>query len=136
MAARVLVAGTFEYLHPGHVALLKRAARHGEVWVVVSRDANARKAKDRRISVPELLRLRMVSSLSIVRRAVLGGRDGLLGGIRKVKPSVIFLGPDQMPTKTLRSLLAGTEFSDVRILRMRRKVGGWKSSKLVERMWK
>jgi len=40
---RVLVAGSFEFLHPGHIAMLKYAWRLGSVHVIVSRDVNFEK---------------------------------------------------------------------------------------------
>jgi FAD synthetase len=92
---RVLVAGTFDIIHPGHIELLKHAWRLGEVYVVVARDSNATKIKGRRPVVPEEQRLAVVSSLKYVSKAVLGSEKDLLEPITKIKPDYILLGPDQ-----------------------------------------
>jgi FAD synthetase len=131
---RVLAAGTFEYLHPGHLAFLKNASRYGALFVVVSRDDNARKAKGRRTIVPQDLRLKQIQALPIVKKALLGGRDGLLGGIRKVAPDTIYLGPDQMPAEKLRSILRKNGLGKIRVVKMRKRVGNWKSSEIIRHL--
>ena len=92
---RVLVAGTFEIIHPGHIELFKRAWEKGRVYVIVSRDSNAEKFKKRPIIVPEEQRRRVVESLKYVYKAVLGDREDLLKPVEEIKPDVILLGPDQ-----------------------------------------
>ncbi len=92
---RVLVAGTFEIIHPGHIELFKRAWEKGRVYVIVSRDSNAEKFKKRPIIVPEEQRRRVVESLKYVYKAVLGDREDMLKPVEEIKPDVILLGPDQ-----------------------------------------
>ncbi len=92
---KVLVAGTFEILHPGHVELFKTAWERGRVYVIVSRDANAEKFKKRPIIVPEEQRKRIVESVRYVYKAVLGHREDLLKPVEEIKPDIILLGPDQ-----------------------------------------
>lgn len=102
---RVMAAGTFEIVHPGHIFLLKRAARLGKVFVVVSRDKNAAKAKGRMPTVHESQRLEVIRNLKCVDSAILGDRKNFMNSIRRLKPDVILLGPDQMEAKKLRALL-------------------------------
>ena len=92
---KVLVAGTFEILHPGHVELFKTAWEKGRVYVIVSRDVNAEKFKRRPVIVPEEQRKRMVESIRYVYKAVLGHREDLLKPVEEIKPDIILLGPDQ-----------------------------------------
>ncbi len=102
---RVMAAGTFEIVHPGHIFLLKRAAKLGKVFVVVSRDKNAAKAKGRMPTVHESQRLEVIRNLKCVDSAILGDRKNFMNSIRRLKPDVILLGPDQMEAKKLRALL-------------------------------
>ncbi len=102
---RVMVAGTFEIVHPGHIFLLKRAARLGKVSVVVSRDRNAAKAKGRTPTVHEAQRLEVIRNIKCVDSAILGDRKTFTNSIRRLKPDIILLGPDQMEAKKLRALL-------------------------------
>jgi len=46
---RVVIGGTFDILHKGHEALLKRAFRLGEVFIGLTSDKMARKLRKRKI---------------------------------------------------------------------------------------
>lgn len=50
---KVVVGGTFETLHLGHIALLKRAFELGEVLIGLTSDEMAGKQKDRRVKIFE-----------------------------------------------------------------------------------
>ncbi|MFX0169260.1 MAG: adenylyltransferase/cytidyltransferase family protein [Candidatus Hodarchaeota archaeon] len=93
---RIVVAGTFDILHPGHVFLITEAAKLGEVIVVVARDENVVHAKGRAVIVPEQQRLFMVQAIKGVKNAVLG-KQGLdfLSIIEELKPDILLLGPNQ-----------------------------------------
>lgn len=92
---RVFVAGTFDLIHPGHLELMRLAARYGKVYVVVARDSTVEKSKGRRPILPESVRLELVSSIKYVYRAVLGDPEDPLLSVGRIKPEVIVLGPDQ-----------------------------------------
>ena len=93
---RVVVFGTFDMLHPGHLWFLKAAKRYGtELVVVVSRDATVRAEKHHRPVLRERERLTMVRALRCVSRAELGDTPGRWTMIRKLKPDVICIGHDQ-----------------------------------------
>ena len=94
---KVLVAGTFDILHPGHIHLLREAWRRGRVHVIVARDANVRRMKGREPIVPEHQRLAVVSAVRYVAEARLGDEKDMLKPIEELKPDVILLGPDQWP---------------------------------------
>jgi FAD synthetase len=92
---RVLVFGTFDLLHPGHLKFLGEARKHGdELIVVVARDARVQAHKPKPI-FKEQERVRLVRSLQLVDRALLGDPKGRWGTITKIKPDVICLGYDQ-----------------------------------------
>jgi FAD synthetase len=92
---RVLVFGTFDVLHPGHLAMLRRAAREGDVTAVVARDARVRAEKGKPPVFGERDRLAVVASLRTVSKAVLGDRKGEWSVVRRLRPDVICVGHDQ-----------------------------------------
>ena len=93
---RIVIAGTFDILHPGHVFLVTEAARLGTVTVVIARDENVIHAKGHPVIVPEKQRLFMVEALKGVSKAVLGnpGPD-FISIVEELKPDILMLGPNQ-----------------------------------------
>jgi FAD synthetase len=91
----VMVAGTFEILHPGHLSYLKKAWELGYVVAVVSSDENAEKIKRRKIVVPQQQRAEVLSSLYYVHEVVLGQPGDIFDVFHVVKPDVVLLGPNQ-----------------------------------------
>ncbi|HSD12363.1 MAG TPA: adenylyltransferase/cytidyltransferase family protein [Patescibacteria group bacterium] len=91
----VLVFGVFDLLHPGHVAFLRAAARHGAVTAVVTRDAKVLREKGRRPAFSERERLAMVAALKHVERAVLGDKWARWSVVERLAPDVICVGHDQ-----------------------------------------
>jgi FAD synthetase len=93
---KVMVFGTFDILHPGHLHFLKQAKKLGNFLVVsVARDRNAAKFKGFIPTFSEQDRLELVRNISAVDRAVLGGSINYLPHILREKPDVIALGYDQ-----------------------------------------
>jgi len=98
---KVLVAGAFQIIHPGHVRFLNEAARLGQVWVVISRNRNVK--KEFPIVVDEKQRLEVVQALKPVHKAILGSETDFLEPVRRVRPDIILLGPDQMSKECLKA---------------------------------
>lgn len=92
---KVLVAGTFDIIHPGHVELLKFASSLGLVYVVIARDSTVLKLKKRKPILDEKSRLALVSSIKYVYEAVLGDEEDMLKPVELIRPDIILLGPDQ-----------------------------------------
>jgi FAD synthetase len=92
---KVLVAGTFDLLHPGHIELLRYASTLGKLYVIVSRDINAERVKRRPLILDENSRLRLVSAVRYVYSARLGSRTDILEPLKEIKPDIVVLGPDQ-----------------------------------------
>jgi len=91
---RVLATGTFEILHPGHLLYLEDAKSLGdELYVIVARDRNV-KHKPKPI-ISEDQRLRMVSALKVVDKAILGNENDMFESLKDIKPDIIVLGFDQ-----------------------------------------
>ncbi len=92
---RVVVAGTFDILHPGHVELFRFASKLGKLYVIVARDANAQRDKGRPTILDEQARLQLVSSIKYVYEAILGDVNDYLKPLEEIKPDYVVLGPDQ-----------------------------------------
>lgn len=92
---KVVVAGSFELLHPGHIELLRRAWELGRVNVIVARDASVERFKGRPPLVPEKQRLQVVLAVKYVSKAVLGSDKDVVEPLKVLKPDIILLGPDQ-----------------------------------------
>ncbi|MBS3101431.1 adenylyltransferase/cytidyltransferase family protein, partial [Candidatus Woesearchaeota archaeon] len=70
---KVMCAGTFDIIHPGHLFYLSEAKKYGDkLVVVVARDNTSEKFKGRKPAHNERERLEAVRTLEIVDEAVLG----------------------------------------------------------------
>jgi len=93
---KVMVFGTFDPLHPGHVHFFQQAKQHGDdLVVVVARDSTVEKTKGKKPEANENDRLAMVRAQPAVDRAVLGYTGDVYQIIKEEKPDVICLGYDQ-----------------------------------------
>ncbi|MBU2100326.1 FAD synthase [Candidatus Micrarchaeota archaeon] len=101
MKKRVLVFGTFDGLHPGHLYYLQQAKKFGtELIVVIARDKTVEKIKGKKPILKEKERKHLIESLKPVNKAVLGTKKGsVFEVVKKLKPEVIVLGYDQKPAK-------------------------------------
>ncbi|MDP2933509.1 MAG: adenylyltransferase/cytidyltransferase family protein, partial [bacterium] len=93
---KVMVFGTFDVLHPGHLHFLAQARALGDFLVVsVSRDSNAAKFKKHKPVFTEKERLELIQNLHLVDKVVLGSGKNYLEHILTQKPDIIALGYDQ-----------------------------------------
>jgi len=93
---KVLVFGTFDGLHQGHLNFFEQAKRYGEyLIVVVSRDKTVKRIKKHLPFRDEKQRLREVQKCKLVNEAKLGYLNDPYKIIREIKPDIICLGYDQ-----------------------------------------
>ncbi len=94
---KVLVFGTFDILHPGHLYFLREAKKHGEhLTVVVTPASVVKKLKGKAPMFGEAHRVATVKLMSFVDRVVLGDRTlSSFTILKKYKPGVICFGYDQ-----------------------------------------
>lgn len=92
-----MVFGTFDYLHPGHLDFFKQAKKLGDyLVVVVATDHNVQKAKGKLPQIIQETRLKAVSELKEVDKAMLGSEEmDYLTTIKVANPQIIALGYDQ-----------------------------------------
>ena len=93
---KVLVFGTYDILHKGHLFFLKKAKSFGkELFVVVALDETVLKLKKRLPKNNELKRVENIKKLNFVDDAILGNKDDKYKVIEELNPNVIVLGYDQ-----------------------------------------
>jgi len=105
---KVLVTGTFDIIHPGHIKALQQAKRHGDLlFVVIARDKNVKKVKGYEPYFSAIERVENLKKLGIANRVLLGNRGDKLKVVEAIQPDVLCLGHDQMAfTEQLASKLA------------------------------
>lgn len=135
---KVMVFGTFDGFHPGHLNFFKQAKKFGDyLIIVVARDINVKKFKGRlpkfgerkRLAEvrEEIKRLRDQEIKRSRNRVILGSLKDPMAMIRKFKPEVICLGYDQ---KSFDAKLK-KQFQKIGIIRLKPyKANIYKSSKL------
>ena len=97
-AKMVLVFGTFDGLHKGHLNLLMQARKLGCYLVaVVARDITVKKVKGNLPKFSEQERLKELQKVEIVNEVRLGNRgNDPYKIIEEIKPDIICLGYDQI----------------------------------------
>ena len=129
VSKKVFVGGTFDLIHPGHIEFLKEAAKYGRVYVSVSRNKNAERIKKRPIVNDEAERLEVIRSIRYVYDAFLGDEEDFLKSVMRVRPDIIFLGPDQkVDEKALKEELKRRGLENVEIIRMKKRLNNWSHS--------
>lgn len=106
-AVRVLVGGTFDGLHMGHVFLLSFARRRGaalakklgrsavHLSVVIARDESVRRIKGRLPHHDQTERRRLIGAIGLVDRVFVGSAKNFIASVRRAKPDLVVLGYDQ-----------------------------------------
>jgi FAD synthetase len=97
MGKRVVCAGTFDFLHEGHINFLNQARRLGdELVVIVARDETVKRLKGFTPDHDEGERAGRIERSGIADRVVLGhNEDDIFHILDELKPDVIALGYDQ-----------------------------------------
>ncbi len=134
----VLLFGTFDILHVGHLNVFKQARKLGDrVVVVVGRDVNIKKIKGQAPVNSEKERLELLKHIDLIDEAVLGAKDKVYELIKKIKPDVIALGYDQQAyTEKLPAKLAEFKLNP-KIVRLKPfQINTKKSSKLKAKLLK
>lgn len=132
---RIMVFGTFDILHKGHLNFFKQArflSKKPFLIVSIARDVNAKKIKGHRPKNTERKRLLNVKTSHLVNKAVLGAQKDYITHITQHKPHIIALGYDQKAyTKNLKAYLT-KQGLNVKIRRLKAyKPNIYKSSKIL-----
>ena len=92
----VMIFGTFDIVHAGHLHMFKEAKAYGDKLVaVVARDVNVEKIKDIGSLHNENERLYFLENIKLIDSALLGDKTDVYKVVKEIKPDVIALGYDQ-----------------------------------------
>jgi cytidyltransferase-like protein len=95
---KVVVTGSFDWFHSGHVRFLEEVSTHGDLYVIVGHDANIRWLKGEGhplLSQDE--RRYVVGSIRFVKQALISSGAGWLDAdpeIRNLKPDIYAVNED------------------------------------------
>lgn len=106
---RIMVFGTFDGLHKGHMDFFKQARalnilvrgqaknfiKNSFLVVSIARDKNVFKIKGQYPGISELERLALVKKNKFVNQVILSGAKNHIPHIVKIRPDIIALGYDQ-----------------------------------------
>ncbi|HIQ49839.1 MAG TPA: FAD synthase [Nanoarchaeota archaeon] len=137
MKRKILIAGTFDILHLGHIKLFEWVKKRfdGELVVIVARDENVEKIKGRKPVFSEKERKKMLEAIRFVDKVVLGDKKDFLKPILKEKPEIIVLGYDQwMEKKELEKKLKSLGIKAKVVKAPKFNPEKWKSSKILEKI--
>lgn len=92
----VMIFGTFDILHYGHLHVFKQAKKLGDKLVaVIARDSNVEKIKGTSPFHTEEERKEFLQHIDYIDEAKLGDMSDVYKVIQEVRPAVIALGYDQ-----------------------------------------
>lgn len=95
---KVIVTGSYDWFHSGHVRFLEEVSAFGDLYVVVGHDANIRLLKgEGHPLLPAAERRYVVGSINFVKQALISSGDGWLDAdpeIRQLKPDIYVVNDD------------------------------------------
>lgn len=92
----VMLFGTFDIVHHGHLHLFQEAKKYGHYLIaVVARDARAEETKEKKLVHTEKERKSFLEAIKYIDGVVLGDKKNVYAVIKKMKPDIIVLGYDQ-----------------------------------------
>ncbi len=95
---KVIVTGSYDWFHSGHVRFLEEVSAYGDLYVVVGHDANIRLLKgDGHPLIPQDERRYVVGSIKFVKQALISTGEGWLDAdpeIKRLKPDIYAVNDD------------------------------------------
>lgn len=140
---KILVFGTFDILHVGHLMFFQEAKRrtdpNGKLIVIIARDDNVYKIKKKMTIYNESERKMMAEALAIVDKVKLGNLTGSkFDIIEEINPDFIVLGYDQWVNEDqLRKELKKRNLEHIQFKRLKQYSSSDidSSSKVIERVF-
>jgi cytidyltransferase-like protein len=127
----VMIGGSFDIIHPGHIDTLRQAKTLGDVLVVsVARDSTYKRNKGKEPIHNENLRQELVSCVKFVDAAVLGSEDDIFETVRFLKPDIIALGYDQLHSESAIKEGAKKVGIEPKVVRLKSQVPDIKTSSI------
>ena len=95
---KVIVTGSYDWFHSGHVRFLEEVSAYGDLYVIVGHDANIRLLKgEGHPLIPQEERRYIVGSIKFVKQALISSGDGWLDAdpdIKRLKPDIYAVNED------------------------------------------
>ena len=95
---KIIVTGSFDWLHSGHVRFFEEVSACGDLYVVVGHDANIRLLKgEGHPLLPQEERRYMAGSIKYVKQAIISSGSGWLDAdpeIRRLRPDIYAVNED------------------------------------------
>ena len=92
----IMIAGTFDIIHPGHIHYIQEAAQYGKVTVIIARDQTVQRVKHRQTVLDENIRSTIVYSIKGVDRVLLGNENGIwYEPVLRENPHLFLMGCNQ-----------------------------------------
>jgi cytidyltransferase-like protein len=95
---KIVVTGSFDWFHSGHVRFLEEVSAFGDLYVIVGHDANIRLLKgEEHPLLAEAERRYVVGSIKFVKQALISSGDGWLDAdpeIKKLQPNIYAVNED------------------------------------------
>jgi len=125
---KVMIAGKFNPLHPGHVFFFEKAKKFGDYLVVVV--AHDKTIRDQ--NIPLILdsneRKKLIENVESVDKVVIGDCEDRFKIVVSEKPDIIVLGYDQeMDEKWIEKNVKKNKLN-TKVVRIKDKLDGYKSS--------
>ncbi|MFH1978196.1 MAG: adenylyltransferase/cytidyltransferase family protein [Candidatus Aenigmatarchaeota archaeon] len=133
---KILVGGTFNIVHPGHVFFLEKAKSLGDYLVVViANDKTVLKSKKFLLFSAEE-RKKMIESLKCVDKVVIGQESDFFKIVEKEKPDIVALGHDQTMEEEWILERAEKMGMKIKIIRIKDKVDGYNTTEIMKKISK
>ena len=130
---KVMIFGTFDILHKGHLDYILKAKKQAEKLIcVVSRDLTTKIVKKIENKFNEKVRLFNLKNLNLIDKVVLGNLKDKYKVIEKFKPDVLVFGYDQKSFNlNIKEELKNRNLKNVKIINLKSglKEQKYKSSK-------
>lgn len=134
---KVMIFGTFDIFHKGHINFLKQARKYGDyLIVVIARDKTVKEVKGEFPQSKEKKRARVIKDNTLADEVILGSQTDKYAAIKKYKPAVICLGYDQkFFIDNLKDELLKLKLKNTRVIRLKSYYPEkYKSSKLKNKL--
>jgi FAD synthetase len=93
---KVMIFGTFNILHPGHLNMFRQAKKYGnKLYVVLAKDETIKDLKEYE-PLNEIKRREKLLKLPMIDEVLFGDIDDKLKAVKKIEPDIICLGYDQI----------------------------------------